>query len=132
MKLYTNIRPTNIGLISKKVAWLFDYQLQLTPEEAAWIQAYQYGGMTVGTWGDPKNTSYINVSQACVGRKDMFFRNLQEPTQLEVSLIEGCKSLGGVLEELRRIGTGATRVYEISADSVQLCSLAPQPVQPVS
>ena len=129
MRLHTKTAPTNVGMFSKKVAFLFDFQLQLIPEEAALVQKYQYGDSTVGTIEDDDGKStavYMSVNQAVAGKKGMCFQGIGPATRFESSLIEGCKRLANNLDELRRINAGGERVFDITADGVQLVSPSPK------
>ena len=87
MRLHTKTSPTNVGLLSKKVAWLFDCQLQLTPEETALITKYQYGDYTIGTINFEKSETYVPLHQVAAGKKGMCFQGLGPLTQFENSLI---------------------------------------------
>ena len=48
MRLHTNIKQTNLGLIKSKPGWLFDYRLELTPEEAELVKTYKAGDRYLG------------------------------------------------------------------------------------
>jgi len=126
MQLHTKTSPTNVGLLSKKVAFLFDYQLILTPEEAALVKKYQHGCFTVGTWEGSKGMEfYVSVGQAVQGKKGHCFEGLGPLTRFESSLIEGCQKLCVNLDNLRHISAGGERLLEINPEGVQLVSQPP-------
>jgi hypothetical protein len=126
MQLYTKTSPTNVGMLSTKVAFLFDYRVILTPEETALVRKYQHGDFTVGTWeGDKGMEFYVSLNQAVQGKKGHCFTGLGPLTRFEASLIEGCQKLCVNLDELRRISAGGERVLEITAEGPRPVSLQP-------
>src|ERR1051325_7914489 len=115
MRIHTNIRQGNIGMIKSVPAWLLDYQLELTSEETELIQTYKDGEKILCRYTDDEGKEhYINVSQAVKGYKGHCFKQLYLAQTVQTLIIEGC---GGLRDHMRSImeirSGGGEKVIEI-------------------
>ena len=117
MKLHTDIKQCNIGMIKSKVAWQLFYNLELTPEEAELVEAYQLGEHVLTKYTNNEgNEGYIEVGQAVKGKGGNVYHNLGQINALKVALIEGCARLCDHLRQLQEIRAGGGRetiVYDL-------------------
>jgi hypothetical protein len=108
MKLHTNVNEKTKGLLFKKKYWEMDYQIELTDEERALIEAnpeVKKLTLAAGIFHDnfPIDCS---VGMAMKGSKGAVFNKLANQTDFEANLREGCKSLKSHLDRLREVSAG--------------------------
>jgi hypothetical protein len=121
MRLHTNIRQGNVGLLKSTPAWLFDYQLELNEEEASLIKTYQLGDMIVAKWTDADGKpNSLKLSQLIDGHKGHCFRQLPDVYATRDEMIEGCGGLRNLLRSIIEIrGGGAEQIIDIPIYSQQ-------------
>ncbi|MDB5973982.1 MAG: hypothetical protein JWR07_742 [Nevskia sp.] len=120
MKLHLNTVESTSGLIFKTKIWLMDARLELTNAEATIVKAHRdIGKMVVGEAdltanpnlpGEPEK---ITVNKLVTGITSYRFWSIQNQTNSEVSIREGCKALKGHLGRLVEVGTSGPTVEEI-------------------
>ncbi len=139
MKLYTKTYPTNLGIVRKKIAWQFDFRVQLTDEEVALVRHYEYWDFTVGkAHEDTQSPIYVELRRAAAGIKGWCFEGIGPLTRFEASLIEGCQRLCVTLQEFRRIHRSPESWYNITAEGAEPLSYSksaetntnPRPAEP--
>jgi len=127
MRLHTNIRQGNIGMLKSVPAWLFDYKLELTAEEAELVKTYKIGERQMTTYAHGDGTDGgITIREAVAGNKGHCFKELSHLYAARDGLINGCELLRNYLLEILEIRAGGgERTVEFSLHPQQVGQAAP-------
>src|SRR5690349_5734743 len=133
MKLHTNIKQTNIGLIKSKPAWQLEYRLELTTEEAELVRTYRMEEMRLGKYltEDGKTQVYMDIGRTIVGGPGPIYTNLNEINAVKVTLVEGCVALRDQLRQIQEIRAGGSAEiidFPLHEPKVRPAPVGPPPV----
>lgn len=107
MRLHTNIKESNVGLIKSKVVWQLFFNLELTPEELELYKKYQLGERSLAKYTNNEGSpDYVEISKAVTGKGGHVFNALEGATAMKHSLIEGCAYLRDYMRLIQEIHAG--------------------------
>jgi hypothetical protein len=104
MRLHTQIKQGNVGIVASKPSWHLNFRLELTTEEAQLVNTYRLGGRWLGSYvADGGTEGETTVMEAVNNRRDYCFSDLVRVLAFKASMVEGCKGLRDYLRPMQAL-----------------------------
>ena len=134
MKLTTEIKQCNLGMIKSDLAWQLFFNLELTPEETEIIKTYQLRDRTLCKFPDMEgNDHWLDIKDVVNGKGGTVYKDLNQIYYLRQLLVEGCERLRDYLRQLLELGAGGGKKsyeFHLHKPNVEPAALAAPPPIP--